>query len=147
MAAGLERRRVDLDSQCQRDNWADARDGGQPLAELVGIGCGIPFSVDLLYTAVDFIDLVAQKDEHLPGLQRYGCLLFDRRKQERDLSGALADDDAELGGVTTHCVNKSNALSDQCPTHFKTCKRLYRSRDSAALDRGTQWRTGSARQV
>ena len=52
MAAGLERRRVDLDSQCQRDNRADAWAGGQPLAELVGIGCGIPFSIDLPYTVL-----------------------------------------------------------------------------------------------
>src|ERR1700727_2362247 len=119
MAAGFEHRRVDLDGQCQRDNWADARYGDQTLAELAGFVRGAQFGVDFLDTGLNFVNLPAKKDEHLHGLRRYGRGLFNSREQRHDLSRALGGDDAELSGVTTHRVDQSDTLADQCLTYLQ----------------------------
>ena len=119
MASGFEHRRIDLDSKRQRGNRAHARDGDQTLADLAGFVRGVQFGVEVFDTGVDLVDLLTQKDEHLPGLRRYGGLLFNSREQRHDFSGSLTSDDAELGGVTAHCVDQSGALTDQGLTHLQ----------------------------
>jgi hypothetical protein len=63
MAAGFERRRVDLGRQRQRDDWTDAWDGGQPRAHRAGLVRGIQFGIDFFDPSADLFDLLTKKDE------------------------------------------------------------------------------------
>ena len=79
MTAGLERSRIDLGRQRQRDDRANAGDGGQAFTNLVGFVRGGQFDIELFDLRTEFLDLLTQQDEALFGHCRDGGLLFNSR--------------------------------------------------------------------
>jgi transposase len=119
MAAGLERRRIDLDGHRQRRDRPNARDSRKPLTDLVGLVRGIQPGLDLRDTFVDLIQLPVQKCEHLYGLRGQALIVLDGREQVGDFLRALCGDDAELGGMAAHGIDQGGSLAHQCFAHFQ----------------------------
>src|SRR3954469_4038632 len=74
VAAGFECRWIDLDRQRQRDDHADAGDGGQPLAERIGLMHSDELPIEFSQSGIEMLNLSSEQRHHLPCLWRAtGC--------------------------------------------------------------------------